>query len=213
MILEEGIMETPNFYKELPENYKLVKTIDANKFSTILLFNGLGVLLMVASFFLCYLVYRINYTFNDAFETSFDLWLVIFFIPSYIGYIILHELTHGIFYKIYTHEKLKFGFNFVVAFCGVPHIYVNKKIAIITTLAPCVVYSVLFLGLAAIIPMPSIKLFLIVMFAIHFGGCIGDIYVALYLTFKNRGKEMLINDTGPKQTFYVKDEDNGNQVS
>ena len=41
-------------------------------------------------------------------------------------YMVLHELTHGLFYKIFTHEKLKFGMTLTVAYCGIPRIYTKK---------------------------------------------------------------------------------------
>ena len=119
-------------------------------------------------------------------------------------YIILHELTHGLFYKIFTHEKLTFGLTFTVAYCGVPKLYVKRIAALITTLAPFVIFSFVF-----VVPMFFIKeqllfLSLGLMFAIHVSGCIGDIIVGFILIFRFRGKELVVNDTGPKQTFYIK---------
>ena len=42
-----------------------------------------------------------------------------------------------------------------------------------------------------------------VLFSIHFGGCVGDLYVIGLFLFRFRDPRTLMNDTGPKQTFYV----------
>ena len=43
------------------------------------------------------------------------------------------------------------------------------------------------------------------LFTLHVAGCVGDLWVAGVLLFRYRGREVLMNDTGPKQTFYVKE--------
>lgn len=48
-------------------------------------------------------------------------------------------------------------------------------------------------------------LILKLLFAEHFGGCSGDLYDTVLLVFKYR-KGCLINDDGPKQTIYIKEE-------
>ena len=47
----------------------------------------------------------------------------------------------------------------------------------------------------------------------HVGGCVGDLWVTYYLLFKYRDKKMIVNDTGPKQTFYIEGSSDENQVS
>jgi hypothetical protein len=39
----------------------------------------------------------------------------------------------------------------------------------------------------------------------HLGGCVGDDYVTLLFLFKFKDKTTLVQDTGPKQTIYVKE--------
>ena len=41
--------------------------------------------------------------------------------------------------------------------------------------------------------------------ALHLGGCIGDLYDAWLYLFRFRDPATLMQDTGPKQTFYVKE--------
>jgi hypothetical protein len=70
-------------------------------------------------------------------------------------------------------------------------------------LAPFVIHSIWMIALICLLPANVWCLLVIVLFAIHFGGCAGDLYGTLILLFKYRGKSVLMNDSGPKQTFYV----------
>ena len=60
---------------------------------------------------------------------NYDFLHSIIFIAAMLLYIVLHELTHGIAYKLTTGRKLTFGFTLSVAYCGVPDIYVYRKAA------------------------------------------------------------------------------------
>ena len=42
-----------------------------------------------------------------------------------------------------------------------------------------------------------------VLFALHFGGCVGDLHATYLLLFKFKG-DILMKDTGPKQTYYAR---------
>lgn len=187
-----------NFYKELPENFTAFKTIDAKEDKKVIIkFNILNILLIVIAI-LPFISIIKN---NIANINSSDLLLfMLIFLVSFIIYIILHELTHGLVYKMLTKEKLTFGITLTVAFCGVPHIYVSKKTALLSCLAPFVIYSIIFIALIFIVPSGIYKLAMILLFASHFGGCIGDLWVS-YILLTNKG-DILMNDTGPKQTFY-----------
>jgi hypothetical protein len=89
------------------------------------------------------------------------------FIFLAIIYVILHELTHGLLYKILTKQKLTFGLTLSVAFCGVPHIYVNKKTALLSVLAPFVVYNIIFIPLLIFLPGNFIYLTLFLVYLTH----------------------------------------------
>ena len=184
-----------NFYKELPDNYIEYKVIDAKKKSTVIWFNVISILLAFIIVGLFYVLLKPKI--NNLLYVSISL---LVFIISMIIYVIFHELVHGLFYKIFTKEKLTFGLTLSVAFCGVPNIYVSKKTAFFSVLAPFVIFSIIFLLGIFLIPNDYAKSILILLFGIHIGGCIGDLYVA-FILIKSRGK-ILMNDTGPKQTFY-----------
>ena len=194
------------FYKELPDGYVEDYVIDAVKSKkTAVLLNVIGLILTVLSGAAIYL-FRFGFRFPEIeqFKTVWgsELFLLLFLV-SMITYLILHELVHGIVYKLLTREKLTFGISWSCAFCGVPHIYVTKKCALLSILAPFMVFSIIFVPLCFIFN-NYVSLLFILLFAIHFGGCVGDLYGTLIMLFKYKGKTIFMNDTGPKQSFFVK---------
>ena len=86
------------------------------------------------------------------------------FVVSMVIYLVLHELTHGVGFLIFTREKLKFGMTLTVAFCGVPNAYVKKWPAVITTLLPFTVYSIVFLLITFLTTNIYIEMFCMVNF-------------------------------------------------
>lgn len=191
-----------NFYKELPEEYVLDKVIDAKedmKIKVIFTVGSFIIFAVVLAFFLPYLIdnYPVDGQLNDRYNAALTLML------SMVVYVVLHELTHGVFYKIFTREKLTFGLTLTVAYCGVPNLYLKKVPAIVSALAPFVVFSIVFGVPLFFITNYWTYVILAILFSLHFSGCIGDLYVSILLIFKYKGKNVLVNDTGPKQTFYI----------
>lgn len=187
----------------LPNDYKEAKVIDAKKKSTAIIFNLGALIIMMVVIAIGLLLYPYELSIDFSPRTSLFL---LGLLGAMIIYIVLHELTHGLVYKIFTKQKLTFGITFSCAFCGVPNIYVYRKVAMFAIIAPFVLFTIVF-G----IPLFFIKDSLIysltlLMFAIHVSGCIGDLYGFSLFLFKYRKKDTLMNDTGPKQTFYLNKE-------
>ena len=199
-----------NYEAELPQNYKLVKTIDAKNVKVGVVFNIVALLILLACVIPAYFI--IGVPFDDMFDFSnnngvYILVRVLVMLVIYVVYIILHELIHGAAYKALTKQKLTFGVSLTVAFCGVPNIYVYRKTALIAVLAPFVVFTPIFVVLCAVLPNALDKLLASLLLGMHVGGCCGDLWVAGLLTFKYRNKTTLMNDTGPKQEFYILSEE------
>ena len=193
-----------NFTHELPEGYKPVKEVDVGDKRFGLLMNVAGIVLTalagVGFFFL-----KFRGEPGSAFPDLGNIWVfegwLFALLVGLIAYLVLHELTHGVVYRILTGEKLTFGLKLTCAYCGVPNIYVTRKTALLSLLAPFTVFSVAFLVPFFVLSGPVSFTFL-VLFALHFGGCVGDLYDTILLLFCLKGR-MLKRDTGPKQTFYV----------
>lgn len=192
------------YYKELPNGYKEVYSIDAGNTKTGLILNLIGLPIMIVMFIILMVIKslvcgKINFDLSDG-ETSLVLFILCIVM---ILYIIIHELTHGLFYKSFTKEKLKFGLKLTCAYCGVPTIYMKKIPMIITALAPFVIYSLIGVVLMIVVPYNVIFLAIDILFSAYVAGCVGDIYISFLLI--KYPKETLVNDTGAKQTFYILD--------
>ena len=200
-------MNGKTFERDLPRGYRLVQTVDAKDTVVGLLLTLGSFVLMVPAVVL--LMIPVFASFDRFFEDAEQLLAVMpAFLVITVAYLILHELVHGIAYKKLTGEKLTFGISWSCAYCGVPHIFTYRKIALISVLAPFVVFTVVFL---VILPFafahPWLYLALTLVFGMHIGGCIGDLYVACLFLFKYKNPAALMNDTGPCMTFFLPTED------
>lgn len=196
-----------NYEPSLPEGYSEALHINAKNKKTGLIFNlaAFGVFVLVFAAFI--LFGGIN--FGDVvaqFDSDTILIYYLIFIGSMLLHVVLHELTHGIAYFILTRQKLTFGLSWSCAFCGVPNIYVYRKASMIATIMPFVVFNVVYTALIILFHSDAIlNLILVYNLGMHIGGCAGDIYNFLLLTFKFKDKKTLVRDTGPEQTIYTKD--------
>ena len=202
-----------NFERDLPAGYKQALYINAKdaKFGIIFNLIALAVLaiIMVVAFLSLHLGGKLSADILDLEYLQLLIAYAVFF-GTMIGYIVLHELVHGIAYKGLTGEKLTFGMSWSCAFCGVPHIYTYRKTALISVVAPFAVFTLLMLPLLVILYFISPLYFLILafIFGLHVGGCSGDLYVLYLLTVRFKGKNVLMRDTGPEQFFYIPDGEN-----
>jgi hypothetical protein len=199
-------MKEKTFERELPEGYREVAHVNA-------LDKRLGIILNLFSLIIAAIVLSVAagvfallggegqiFTFNG----KSDILTLYLLCAALIVYLILHELVHGVVYKIMTGEKLTFGISWSCAFCGVPNIYTYTKTAIYASSAPLIVFSILFLALtvAAFFISPLLYFAAAALLAIHLGGCSGDIYI-LFKISKYKSERLLVRDTGPEQFFYL----------
>jgi ABC-type enterochelin transport system permease subunit len=189
------------FETELPEGYGKVLEIDAKDSKFALKLNLIGVIPLVIIVALAFILIR-PFTRETIRENPLILPGLIGFFVVYIVYVILHELVHGAAYKAMTGRKLKFGFTGLVAFCGVPDIYVYRKTALISLLAPFTVFNIVFILLTVFLTDPWLRFLAVTLLASHISGCVGDLYDTFLLIFRYRDPKLLMNDTGPIQTFY-----------
>lgn len=199
----------PNaFEKSIPDGYTLDLHIDATdkKFGLVMNAVSLGVIAIVMA--VTVLLMQIGGGINISFDTGEILFGYLLFIGGMIAYIILHELTHGIAYKLLTKERLTFGIKWSCAFCGVPSIYVSRRAALIAVAAPLVVFTLLLTPLTVFLYRINHLYCLICAFILgmHLGGCSGDGYVIYLFLTKYRDRYTLMRDTGPEQFFYIKGE-------
>ena len=133
-----------NFERELPSGYRQAKYINAKNAKFGLLFNLIALLVFAAVMVVAVLLLRGKEDFSfveDVFMNDYYFLALLVFCFVMVGYVVLHELVHGIAYKALTGEKLTFGISWSCAFCGVPHIYTYRRTAMISVVAPFAVFS------------------------------------------------------------------------
>lgn len=204
-------MREKNFEKELPEGYKQAMYINAKQAKFGIIFNVIALLVLVAVMVVAIIpLYQSGRFTLDILRIELLNYLIamLVFVVAILSYIVLHELVHGLAYKILTGEKLTFGISWSCAFCGVPHIYTNRKTAVISVSAPLVIFTLILTPITVLLYFVSPLYYLMFAFilGLHLGGCSGDIYVLLLLCIKFRKKKVLMRDTGPEQFFYIKED-------
>ncbi len=194
-----------NFEKDLPEGYKEVYNINAKDTKTAVIFTVFSFIPLVifVPIALILIVNNGGYPNYEPFYRSITFFVTFIIL---IAYTILHELTHGIVYKLFTRQKLTFGLTFTCAYCGVPNVYVYRKTAICALIMPFAIFSVIFTAATIALYFVDNWLFLLSVFilGLHLGGCVGDLYDLFLYLFKFKDKTILMRDTGPEQTFYQK---------
>lgn len=187
-----------SFERNLPENYAAVMTVDAKSVKFGILMNLVAPVIAVAVIVPVVLVCR-----PTDFFGNYRLSRNLIFLVAIVAYIVLHELVHGIAYKLLTGQKLTFGITLTVAYCGVPDIYVYRRTAMIALLAPFVLFSVVFALPFFLLHDPWDLTYAAIFLGLHLGGCSGDLYDTVLYLFRFRDPRTLMQDTGPMQTFYL----------
>ena len=204
-------MKSENFEKELPITHKQIIHVNAKDVKFGLIFNAISFGVLLIFIFVAHISLTLNKEkanlvaeklWSEPF--SFPCYLLILMLAIYV-YVILHELTHGLFYKVSTGERLTFGISWSCAFCGVPKIFVYRKAALKAVCAPLAIFTVILIPLTVLFYFtnPVLYVLFMVVSGLHLGGCSGDFYVACLFIFKLRNPYTLMRDTGPEQFFYV----------
>lgn len=198
-------MKNKTFEEALPQGYRGAYHLNAKNIKVGIIFNLIATVIAVL---LAALGAMLLFVLKIPFRDVGGAWIFLFplvFLVGMLVYLVLHELVHGLAYRLMTHQKLTFGISWSCAFCGVPQIYTYRRTALIAVLAPFVLFSLLFLAIAAVLLFlsPLWYMLTVLLFAIHVGGCCGDLFVAGLLLFKYRSPKTLMRDTGPEQFFYL----------
>lgn len=206
-------MKQQNFERELPDGYKLVKHINALNARLGIILNLICLAVLAVVIVIAFIPIILNdislidvYKEADFLERIVPLLATV---AALFSYLVLHELVHGLAYKLLTGERLTYGISWSCAFCGVPNIYTYRKTALISVCAPLITFSVILIPLtiALYFVSPIAYVLSAIILGLHLGGCSGDVYV-IYLLLKFKNKKALMRDTGPEQFFYLPKEEN-----
>ncbi len=186
-------MNNVNNTIKLPTNYELSHKIDLKKDNKInLLIQIIFVLiaLMVVSFAIIF-EFPIKNKFN-AFENIVITVVLVFL------YMIVHELTHGVFIQFISKEKPIYNFRFPFLTTG-SNVYFNKTSFIIIALAPVIIWGVILLLALFVVPQYLFMGIYIVM-GLNFAGSAGD-YVQV-INFSKLSNTTLFYDDGKETSVY-----------
>lgn len=183
---------------ELPEGYEAVFKVDVTNKRFAIIMNLAALIITAALVFAAVKLVR-----PQDFLESFAPSKLLVYCAALIAYIVLHELVHGIAYKLLTRQKLKFGLTAGAAYCGVPDIYVYRRAGLIALLAPFTVFNIVFLAMAFFMPNQWDRFFSALLFAFHFGGCAGDLYMTILFMTRFKDGRTLTRDFGPAAAYYL----------
>ena len=182
---------------KLPSNYRLAREIDMRKDKKMAFWlNVAGTVLFFALCVVGYFIHPIDSTFD------FKFIYIIVVIAGLLAYIILHELTHALFMRIFIHNRVNFGFHVYAAYAGMRDGYFRRLEYIIIALAPVVILGIALGLLNFFLPSGWFWTIFIIQ-GQNIAGAVGDYYV-IYLLTKTSSKT-LINDDGMSMRYYEVD--------
>lgn len=183
----------------LPEGYREIRNIDLKQNKKLALaINGLALLIMAAMIIPAFMA---RGEINIEIGRSLAVRLFVFAI-ALIGYIVLHELVHGLFIRLLGGVKPEYGFSFVYAYAGSSKAYFKKLPYFIIAIAPVVVWGLVLLALQFIVP-PGWWWVIYLIQTMNISGAAGDLYVSALLL--RAPKDLLVKDTGVAMTFYSRE--------
>ena len=163
--------------------------IFANILSTILMFVCIGI---------GFLVFYFNLITVESFKFNFFIFFI--FIVIMFGYLGIHELVHGITYRLTgaKSENIKYGIalekGILFCKCGGD---VSRKCILTSVIMPFIVLG-LFTGIISIIfNLPL----LFILSLLNISGCSGDLM--MFCWFLNRDKDIKFREIGDSTTFII----------
>ena len=188
----------------LPDGYKRTENIDIqNNRKTALFVNVFGlqlfVVFLVPLFFITSVPSLIKRMVSDASVDDFIATVIL--CGGIAVYIVLHEITHGIFMKIFGKAKVKLGFSGFYAYAG-SMAYFNKRSYIITALAPMVIWGIIFAAFSVHTYLYYSVYFHVfyILGVINIAVSAGDMYMAVRIG--RMDKNVLIRDNGTSMIVY-----------
>ncbi len=183
----------------LPASYGAYCSIDLQKNKKeFWLVNGLAIAIMVMAIVIAAFFVPITALFADNDLLLFALRLLSLGL-GLVVYMVLHELVHGIFIRIFSKKRAHYGFTGAYAFAG-SDAYFSRAHYIIIALAPVVIWGVVLSLALAFVPRAW---FWVVYFIWlnNISGAAGDYYVTVRML--RMPKDILVQDNGTAMTVFA----------
>lgn len=193
-----------NSVTELPQGYRACARVDLqHNRKEMLLVNGLAAAIMLVM-----LLPALRLTpFLQVFSTAGGAWVPLVrcavMLLGLAGYMVLHELVHGIFMRRFSGVKPRYGFRGLYAYAG-SRAYFNKTHYIIIALAPIVIWGIVLGVLCAVVPASWFGVAYILEVC-NVSGAAGDLYVTARLL--RMDSTVLVQDTGVAMTVFAKNQE------
>jgi hypothetical protein len=192
--------------KVLPEGYKAAGDITLEKNKKLLLLLNL---LAFPWFVICVIFFvgmasLLRSANAGSFQIAMTFWVLLLGLLGCVvllgAVLVLHELTHGLFYWLFTRSRPKFGFKGVYAYTAMPGWYLSRSQFLMAGLAPLILLSLLGLAIFPFVPALVIP-WLVVGLIMNATGAIGDLYIIARLIVAPAG--VVIEDRGDGLSWYV----------
>ena len=193
---------------QLPPDYREIFSVDLMKNKRqIYLVNGLAILITLAMAIPMHFYIPVTSLFGM--DDLWELWRLGALVVLSIGYIMLHELVHGMTMKLCGTKKVKYGYKVVYA-CAGSDDYYPKGSYILIALAPVVLWGVV---IGIINCFVSVTWFWVVYILqiTNLSGAAGDLYVTF--RFLKLPGDILIRDSGTTMKVYSHTEVSSKNVS
>lgn len=180
---------------QLPENYGKLFHIDLQKDKKLaLLVNGLALVIAL-------LMLPVG-VFLEPIGTYFKQGIVgmLIVLLGIVVYMLLHELVHGIFMRLFSGVRPHYGMTALYAYAG-SDVYFNRTHYIIIALAPVVLLGVV-LGVLCLVTEGYWFWFFYLLEMANLSGAAGDFYVTW--RFSKLSPDILVQDTGIAMTVFDK---------
>jgi len=192
--------------KYKPTRYHFYKTLNLSGSRTILWLNLVAVLLL---FFFGWLLSRLITKFTPinpfqngilGFFSSFSLLSIGVILLSILIVLIFHELTHGLFFWLFTHERPTFSLKAGYAFAAAPQWYLPRLQYLIVGISPLVIITIASMLLIQLVPIFIIK-YLLIIATFNAAGSIGDLIVVGWIL--KQPMNILVKDEGDMFSTYL----------
>lgn len=184
---------------ELPSNYKPLLSVDLAKNKK--LFIGINIAALLIGVLLAVLgaLSHPITAFFDPEQTGATLLRLLALILSLIAYVVLHELVHGLFIRIFSGRGATYKFTLAYASAG-SDAYFGKWPYIVIALSPVVLLGTVLFLLCLVLPEAWFWVAYILQI-MNLSGAAGDYYVTL--RFCTLPRDILVRDSGTAMTVYA----------
>jgi hypothetical protein len=192
--------------KTLPPNYHHHKTLDLSSSRVVVLLNLAAIpLLFLYGWFFNWVIFSlrpISPVPIGVFQilTSFSGWGLIALLLSIILMLIFHELVHGLFFWLFTHERPKFALRAGYAFAAAPDWFLPSSQYIIVGISPFIIISILCIILGIMVT-ASVVPYLLLIATFNAAGALGDLIVVAWVL--RQPKTILVKDEGDKFSSFL----------